>query len=265
MLEDSRADTPNRRRFGDRSLAAAGLAVVVGALVMTHSPTAAASSPTLQVHTTSGGVVVDSPTVSVTGTGKVMGTPDTLTVSLACTSTATHASDALANNNALTAKLVMTLVTAGTTPKDIATSNLNIQPTYSNSGRDITGYTVTENVTVTLHDLGKAGSILDAAASSVGDAVRVNGMSLSISDDSALIAAARKQAVADAKARADEIATGAGVTLGSIRTMSEASAPTIWNTPSASGDLASSAAAVPVAPGQQQLSVSVSVVYTLNT
>ena len=252
------------RRFGDRSIAALGVAVVVAAFMVTRGPSATASSPILEVHTAAGGVVVDSPTISVTGQGRVMGTPNTLTVGMGVTSTAAHASDALSQNNQLTATLIAALTSAGADAKNISTSSLNIQPTYTDGSNAITGYTVTENVDVTLNDLGKAGAVLDSAAKSVGDSVRVGQMTLSISDDSSLLATARTQAVADAKAKASAMASGAGVKLGTIKSISDDTSSSTQSLPYASS-LAAGAASIPISPGQQQLAVSVSVVYNLDS
>jgi uncharacterized protein len=255
----------SRRRLGDRALIAFGLVLMMITLIATRAPSASAASPVLNVHTGPGGLVVDSPTISVSGTGKVMGVPDTLTVAMQVASRAAHASDALHQNDQQTADLIKTLTSSGVDPKDVSTDSLNIQPSYDNNGRNITGYDVTEDLSITLKDLSKAGSILDSAATRVGDSVRINNMSLSISDDSSLLATARSQAVADAKTKAAAMAAGAGVQLGSIKSISDQNSTQPTPMPYAANDsLQAGAAAVPVSPGRQQVSVDVSVVYTIN-
>ena len=252
-----------RGRLAERS-AIVVVSVIAFVAWSNHAPAITAAAPILQVHTSADGVVVDSPTVTVTGRGIAKGTPDTLTVPMGVTTTAEHASDALSQCNQLTDKLLSTLRGAGANDKDLATSNLNINPQYSYDGRHITGYTVTENVTVTLHDLARAGGMLDTAARAVGDSVRINGMSLSISDDSALLATARGAAVTDAKTKAQAMASGAGVHLGAVRSITEAGSGGPQVVPMYAGrGLSDAASAVPVAPGQQELAIEVTVVYVL--
>src|SRR5580704_1645447 len=120
----SNSDSP-RRRLGDRTLIALGLVLMFVTVIVTRAPSAAASAPILNVHTGPGGLVVDSPTISVTGTGKVMGAPDTLTVSMEVTSRAAHASDALNQNNQQTAGLIAALTSSGVDAKDVSTDSLN--------------------------------------------------------------------------------------------------------------------------------------------
>lgn len=260
MLEQS-SGQQSRSRFGDRALAAAALVLVVAALLLTRTPSVTAAAPILDVHAGPGGVVVDSPTVTVIGMGEVLGTPDMLTVVMAVTSSAAHASDALDQNNQITTTLIGTLTGAGADPKDVATNGLNIEPRYDRNGQSITGYNVIEQLTVKLHDLSKAGAILDSAARTVGDSVRVQQMSLSISDSSELMAHARQQAVADAKTKAAAMAAGAGVKLGTIKSISEvgSSMPQQF----AGAGLHSAAAGVPISPGQQQVGVTVTAVFAL--
>jgi uncharacterized protein YggE len=256
---ESRLDRARRSPWAP----AVGVAVVVSALFLTRT-SAAQSAPTasLDIHSTSAGVQVDTPQITVVGTGDVRGVPDTLTVTIGASSQAPHATEALSANSAKTQALVGSLTGSGVATGDIQTGSLSIEPTYGYGGQTISGYQVDETVTVVLHDLTRAGAILDAAARQVGDAVRIQGMSLSISDASALMGAARKQAVENARTRAQQLATGAGSSLGAIRTITEQSSYGPMPMPMA-GSMDGAAKAIPVQPGSQQLSVSVTVVYQL--
>ena len=177
------------------------------------------------------------------------------------------ASDALAQNNDKANALIKTLKDKGVAAKDIQTSQLSINPTYDNQGRRITGYQVDNQVTATIHDIGGAGALIDAAAAAVGDAVRVQSIGFSIDDDSSLKAEARTQAVHQAQVQAEQMATAAGVKLGSIRFISEvpANSPTPYYDAIGRGAVSApaSAAPAPVEPGQQQLSVTVDVVWDI--
>ncbi len=123
-------------------------------------------------------------------------------------------------------------------------------------------------VTATLHDIGGAGALIDAAAGAVGDAVRVQSIGFSIDDDSALKAEARTQAVHLAQLQAEQMAKAAGVKLGGIRLISEvpASGPMPYYEqyagarPRAPPGPPSPA---PIVPGQQELSLTVDVVWEI--
>ena len=222
----------------------------------------AGAAPAANVSTDNG-----RPTIAARGIGEVKGTPDTLRVVLGVETRSVSAKDALAQNNDKANALIDTVKQHGVGAKDIQTSQLSINPTYDNMGRRITGYQVDNTVTVTLHDIGGAGGLIDAAAGAVGDAVRVQSIGFSIDDDSALKAEARTQAVHQAQLQAEQMAKAAGVKLGGIRLITEipANSPTpYYNYDMARGAVAAPAAAsAPVMPGQQELSLTVDVVWDI--
>jgi hypothetical protein len=198
----------------------------------------------------------------------VKGTPDTLRVVLGVETRSASAKDALAANNDKANALVDTLKGKGVEAKDIQTSQLSIHPTYDDKGQRITGYQVNNTVTATLHDIAGAGALIDAAAGAVGDAVRVQSIGFSIDDDSALKAEARTQAVHLAQLQAEQMAKAAGVKLGAIRFISEvpASGPMPYYDKFAEGRSAAPAAGAapaPILPGQQELSLTVDVVWDI--
>ena len=110
-----------------------------------------------------------------------------------------------------------------------------------------------------------AGSQISAAARAGGNATTVDGVSLNLSDTSTLLAAAREKAVADAKAKATAYAHALGRPLGPVVTMSETPPaqpyPPLPFAAAPNGSRAPSS--VPVHPGTQQLSVTVTVVFAL--
>jgi uncharacterized protein len=224
---------------------------------------AAGAAPAAGVSTDNG-----RPSIAARGVGLVKGTPDTLRVVLGVETQAPSAKDALAANNDKANALIDTLKQKGVAAKDIQTSQLSINPIYDNQGRRITGYQVDNQVTATLRDLAGAGALIDAAAAAVGDAVRVQSVGFSIDDDSALKAEARTQAVHLAQLQAEQMAKAAGVKLGAIRLITEvpAGGPTpVYNRYDsiAKGGAVPSAAPAPVEPGQQELSLTVDVVWDI--
>jgi uncharacterized protein len=201
--------------------------------------------------------------ITARGQGTVTGTPDTLTIILGVQTQADRAADALDQNNQQAAAVIDTLKRSGVPETDLQTSQLTINPNTDPMTGRITGYQVTNQVTVTLHDIPKAGSVIDAASRAAGDAVRVQQVNFSISDDSALLARARANAVRQAQAQAKQMADAAGVGLGPLRSISESGGATPPPTPMFRA-LDNAAGSVPLQPGTQQLSVSVDVVYDIN-
>jgi uncharacterized protein YggE len=242
--------------------AVAAVAVLAVAGCAKSEPKAAGASPAANVSTDNG-----RPSIAARGVGLVKGTPDTLRVVLGVETRSPSAKDALAANNDKANALINTLKSKGVEAKDIQTSQLSINPTYDDKGQRITGYQVNNQVTATLHDIAGAGGLIDAAAGAVGDAVRVQSIGFSIADDSGLKAEARTQAVHLAQLQAEQMAKAAGVKLGGIRLISEV--PTGGPTPlynqydSVAKGAAGGAAPAPVEPGQQELSLTVDVVWDI--
>ncbi len=236
----------------------AALAILVAYLLGSSRPsTASAAVVAPRADTAS----TASAGVTVTGSGKVAGTPDTLKLSLSVTTTAASIDDALASANRAALAVQKALTERGVEAEDMQTSGLSIQQEYTSQGKP-NGYRVYENLTVTLRDLAKAGATMTAAVDAGGNAVRVDGISLSLENTSALVSGARTSAIDDAKAKATQYAEAAGRTLGQVVSITENVTPP---TPSYFDGRAAmtyaSQAAVPIQAGSQDVTVVVSVVY----
>ncbi|MFI5034846.1 MAG: SIMPL domain-containing protein [Acidimicrobiales bacterium] len=248
-------DQPSRERaFGPAfagAVAAVALVVLVAAVgvALGRSTKSSSGSPS---------------TITVTGSGSVMGTPDTVTVQLGVQTTASSATLALRENSARVAALIHSLITSGVKSKDMATSGLNLWEDTNSSGQ-VTGFTVQNELTVTIHHLKKAGTAIDAAANAVGNGIQLNGVTLSISNDSAYLAAARAKAMRNAKTAASQIAAAGGTHVGGIVTIvdeenSNSYVYPIFATATAN---ASALKSVPIQAGTQSVSVQVKVVFAL--
>ena len=104
----------------------------------------------------------------------------------------------------------------------------------------------------------------DAAVTATGNGVTLDGISFSISNQSALLGAARAQAMQAANTEATQVAAGGGLTLGpivSITDQENAGQYVYYSQLNTAAPVAGTA--VPVQPGQQQISVQVTVVYQL--
>ncbi|MHB8188629.1 MAG: SIMPL domain-containing protein [Dermatophilaceae bacterium] len=216
----------------------------------------------------SAALAVGSPGIIVGGRAKVAGTPDTLRLDLSVVATASSVSEALASANRSAAAVQKSLLDSFVQKKDLQTSGLNIAPEYdysNNAAPRLKGYQVSESISARLRDLGRAGDAIGKAVDAGGNAVRVNGISLDLEDTGALVSSARDKAFADAKAKAEQYAKAAGRSLGDVISISEdVTTPSPIPMPyAAAGTTAKDLASVPIQPGSQDVSVSVTVVFAM--
>jgi uncharacterized protein YggE len=197
--------------------------------------------------------------VLVSGTGFVTGRPDVLTVQLGVETRGPTVDKALDLANQAQGRLRDAFTKGGVPERDLQTSGLSIYPQYAKDGRRISGYQVSEQLSVKLRDLARAGALISQAAAAGGDATRISGLSFDIEDDSALLAQARRKAFDEAKAKAELYAQASGRGLGRVVSINESiSDPGVSRPASAYPDAALSAK-VPIQPGEQRLSVTASV------
>jgi uncharacterized protein len=201
-------------------------------------------------------------TITTQGVGTVTGTPNTMTLGVGVSTTAAHAATALTENNSIALQVQQALEAAGVPQADIQTTGLSLQPSQPNPG-----FQVYDEVTATVTNLAKAGTIIDDALAPAGDAGRLDEVNLSISDTSPLMVAAEDQAVAAAKDQAQQLATAAGEQLGrlvSLTDVPEQSQGVVSPAFSSSAGTAAAVPAVPVQPGTQQMSVQVTGVWDVS-
>jgi uncharacterized protein YggE len=113
----------------------------------------------------------------------------------------------------------------GVADKDIQTQYFSISRVTKWDRDDeeevVIGYRVTNMVTAKIRDIDKAGTVIDAVAEAGGDLTRIDDISFTVDDPSAYYEEARKEAMAEAKAKAEQLANLAGVTLGKPTFVSE--------------------------------------------
>jgi uncharacterized protein YggE len=217
------------------------------------------------------------PTISVSGTGKVTAVPDLADIQVGVVTQAQTARDALSANNEAMNALTDVLKKSGVAAKDIQTTQISVQPQYSQPRPPrpgeapptefvprIVGYQVTNMVQITAREIGKLGAILDAVVTA--GANQIHGISFRIDGPEKLLDVARKQAMADARRKAEQLAGEAGVIAGPPLLIREEGGMIPTPQPRMMGRMmmAEAAGAAPVAPGEQELQVSVSVVYRLD-
>ncbi len=215
--------------------------------------TSAASAATLAAAAPSG-------RITVTGSGTVTGVPNQLILSMSVQTSSYDVTSALDQANQDVREVSTALRHRGVAARDIQTSDLNISPSYNNNGV-VTSYGVSESLTATLDDLTAAGAQIGAAVRAGGNAVTVDSVALNLTSTGPLMAAARARAVANAHAQAEQFARALGEPLGPVISVIPVQQPETAPVPFGGLNAAGAKAAVPISPGTQQVSVSVTVVY----
>jgi len=239
------------RKFARASIAllAAGLAVTALSACDSHT---SATSP---------GASLNPRQVTVVGSGQVQGVPDTLTAEVGIEFTAPDVTTAMNQTNDRQQAVINALVGAGINRKDISTTEVTLQAQYSNPAPNgtaaVSGYRATNAIKVKIHPPDAASRILALIIGTGGDATRVNSVSYSIADDSQLVKDARSRAFNDAENRAGQYAQLSGLHLGKVLSISEAAG----GPPAPPKAMPS---AVPLEPGQQTVSFSVTAIWELD-
>jgi uncharacterized protein YggE len=203
-------------------------------------------------------------TLAMTGHGEIRAVPDMVQLSAGVTSNAATAAQALAANSTRMQSVFSALEKLGVPEKNIQTTSFLVSPQYTNgennNPRRLTGYQVSNEVSVRLEDVGKLGVALDALV--MAGANQMNGISFSIQNTAPLLEKARIQAIGDARARAEIYAKAAGVSLGPILSISEGNIQAFR--PMDRIQAAFAAPPPPIAAGEQSVTADVSVVWEIH-
>jgi uncharacterized protein YggE len=231
--------------------------VAVGYLVGTiHEPGPARAAPTDPAEQ---GVVVS-------GLGKVSGTPDVLRVQLGVEVRRADVSAALGDANVIQNRVRAAVRSDGVEAKDMQTADVSIYPSYNSKGVP-NGYTVNQMLTIKLRNLAKAGKTIGDAVTAGGNAARVQGVSFALEDNAALLQQARDAAYHDARKKAERYAELSGRNLNQVELISEqvpqGEQPMPYALRSSLQDAGAKSAEIPLDAGQSQVSVSVTVRWSL--
>lgn len=201
------------RRTGALATAAAAL-MIAAAPAMAHPPGGGDKGP---MHGPAGHAPAAA-TIEVTGSGMASVAPDLAVVTVGVTIQAPSAGEAMTQNAARQQAVIDALKGKGIEARDIQTSNLSLSPVqdYSREGQPpvITGYQAGNMVTVRVRDLPQLGPVLDAIVGA--GANEIQGIAFQREDADAVEAQARREAVTNARMRAEVIAEAAGQRLGRL-------------------------------------------------
>jgi uncharacterized protein YggE len=202
--------------------------------------------------------------ITVVGQGEAFGQPDQAEVQVGVETFAESVAQATEQNEAAIQAVMAALTAQGIAEEDIQTTNYSLwaEQIYGERGPEgIAGYRVANQVNVTIHDINKVGDVL-AAVTEAG-ANSIYGIHFRVADPAALEAQARAEAIANARERAETLASLSDVELGQVIAISEIiGQPSPF--PLGRGGAESDVASVPtLSPGQLSHQVQVQVTFAI--
>jgi len=203
--------------------------------------------------------------LTVQGSGRSTGSPDALDFQAQVTVDAATAAAALSQDNATTAAVVSAVEFEGVRAKDISTTNLTVNPTYSyrDGSSFITGYEVSNSIAVTVRKLATAGSVIDAVSNAGGNALSIGSLNFTRTDPRQLEDQARQDAVRQAVTHAAAMARASGERLASVCSITDQSnVSPVYMGPLSNGT-AAQASSVPLQGGTQEVTAQVTLIYAL--
>lgn len=216
--------------------------------------------------------LADGATLTVQGMGMVKLPPDEAVITFGVRMTSTDIAKAQTEVNATLGKVIDRLKEMGVTLEDIETSSINIYEDYnyreySASLDGETAYSVENTVSVTIKDIDRAGSYIDAVFEAGANSF--SGIYFRISDPSQARERAMALAVQDARNRAEILAEAAGMAVGDMLSMTDGGSVNYY---SAEDGLYEKAAVADTGAGfanmvftsDQMVSAAVTVVYQLS-
>jgi uncharacterized protein len=234
------------------SWGAAGL--VLGLVVALTLPSLAQSS------SPSPGTDGSGRTVTAIGSATIRSAPDQAVVSLGVQTQAPTAQGALQQNASRMNDVMKAILGDGVKSADIATAWVNLYPNQDSGGTAIVSYSAQNQVDVTVRDLSTVGSIIDDA---VGAGANLsNGIQFQLSDQNQGVERALAEAVANARAKAEALASAGDASIGSVVTITEGKTPDDPPIPFAA-DAGQAEASTPISPPTLETQVTVTVVWSL--
>ncbi len=226
-----------------------------------------AQRATTQTQTQTEGVDV-SRTILVVGEGTVSIQPDRAQATVGVETTGATVREATQESGEIMEALLVALREQGVADKDIQTSGYSVWTERSGpmaemgiaAPEEAVTYRVSNMVRVNVNDLSKLSAVLDAAIEAGANAI--HGISFAISDPSSVETQARIKAIADAKAKAQELADLTGVRVGAVVGVSEVIGTGTFGVIRETA-VGMGGGAGPISPGEMDYSVQIQVTYEI--
>ena len=203
--------------------------------------------------------------ISVTGRGEVAAIPDSTVLTFAVLARHENAAEAQAQVNRALSRAMTAVCKLGIPAEQLTTTGITLTPVYADRRAEpaaqarIIAYHASNRIEVRLQGTEQVGAVIDAAVKAGANGI--DGIAFTLSDDAAQRQEALRQAVLDARAKADAIAAAMGVRLESLEHVVEQGVGVF--VPSLSRAMVAEAAATPVSPGQVRVEANVQVVYRI--
>lgn len=203
-------------------------------------------------------------TLSISGSAEKKMTPDTASLSIGVVVQSPTANEASTKNAALMNAVISELKNMGLQDNEIQTSYVSIEPVYNYTGTPtIVAYSASNTVQVTTKNLGNVSAIIDR--STAAGANQIGGITFSVSDDQqeAVRNELFQAAVADARSKADELASSLGIKVVGVQTASINDVGSVQPVYRETA-VAEATGSTPIQPGETTVSLSVQVTYIVN-
>ena len=214
-----------------------------------------------------GAGTTDNRFITVTGVGTISVVPDAVRFNATVSALASTNAAALSSASKSAAAVRAALTAKGIATKDMRSANISVYPEYNwtqEAGTKITGYRASQSFDVLVRTASKAGSIIEAVVTAGGDNVQLGGVIPVTLNPSLATEDARAAAVANAKSKASSYAKLLGTSIGKVLSLEEQSSP-VYSSPFPMAKAgAADAAAVEIDLGEQDVTVTITVRWTLN-
>lgn len=196
--------------------------------------------------------------ITVTAVGSAKAVPDRAEFVFGVTTRGSTADEASSENAVRMRTLIDALKGAGVRTEDIRTQSVSVSPRHAPDGKQLSGYTAENSVSVKVASA-RAGAIVDLAVEN--GATNTSGPSFDVSDRDALYRDALADAVREARTKAEAIGAAAGVSVGDVTRVvegGEAGPPVFLE--AAARDRATT---TPVEPGREEVQATLTVTFTV--
>jgi len=215
-----------------------------------------------------GGSFTPARTITVSAEGKTTATPDLAELSFSVVSQGKNPADLQTANDSKMSAVITFVTSEGIASSDIATTAYDLSPTYqydTNTNRNyVTGYTLTQTVSVKVHDLTKVAAVI-GGLTPLG-VNQIGGVNFTFNDPDTTLAVARADALSKAKAKAMTMAAGAGTSLGEVVNVAESGiipTPYYSGAPTGVAMMSTASVAPTIEPGTQDVTDNVTITYEL--
>jgi uncharacterized protein YggE len=239
------------RALAVTAAAALMVGLIVGPIISGH-PTLAADP----------GTGTPEHTVTVSGSGEVSVSPDTADVVLGVQVTRPTVAEAQSAAASAMSAVIAAVKKDGVDAKDIVTVNLSLNPVYdySSSPAKLTGQQFSNVVRVTVRDISRVAAVVDDSVAA--GATTIQGIAFRVDNPKVAETQARQMAMADARAKADALASAAGVSVKGVASITETTASSPIYYSNAAADKAAGVS-TPIQTGTTDVVVNVTVSYLI--